>query len=337
LALKWFGKKFLKITGLTLGILIVLLTVFHFWFIAHAKDLLENLVESKSNGKLRLKVEKFKFSYFSKRMELQNAVFYNTDTISANTAYRFSVRSIRLQVNALLPIIFKKEFLIDSLSLIDPDIVITHLRGSAKSDDSTKKDISIPEEMGKVYHSIQDALEILRVKRFEIDNAKFTLMNKAQPEQQPMIITRLFFHINNFQIDTNKLTGQEKILFGENAVLRTRNQNIFLPDGRHRLSFSRFRINLKKNLVEFDSCTIAAAKTDSSAAGFKVFFDKLLLTHIDFDTLYRHNIIKADSMYCINPKFDLDVEIGKKNADKENANLHHPPNQNPSINLMNMM
>lgn len=317
MARKWFGKRFLKITGISFGILLVLLTAFHFWFVAHAKGLLEDLVESQSNGTLKMKVKKFKFSYFSKNMELDKVVFYNTDTLTGTTAYRFSVNKIKLRVNALLPIILKKQFLIGSLTLIDPDIVVTRLRPSPKNDQTENKDISIPGEMGKVYKSIQDAIEVLKVKRFEIQNARFTLLNKMDPTEQPVIITNLFFHLNNLQVDSTQLTGKEKFLFGEDLVLRTRNQNILFPDGRHRLSFSRFRINMSKKLVEFDSCTVAATKTDSSSAAFNVFFDALLMTNIDFDTLYRHEVIKADSVYCVNPRFNLDVVIEKKSAEKK--------------------
>ena len=313
MTIKWITKKLLKIAGITLGTLIVLLVAFHFWLKAHAKDLLENLVESKSHGKLKLKVEKFKFGYLSKNMELEKAVFYTTDTLTGPIAYRFSVDKIELKVQALLPIIFKKQILIDSLLLIDPDILVTQLKEADKSD--KKKNVaSLPEEMGRVYKSIQEALKLLQVKRFEINNARFTLANKFDPGQQSVTITNLFFHIDNFQVDSTSSTGKRKFLFGDNIVLRTRNQNILFPDGRHRLSFSRFRINERKKLVEFDSCTVAATKGDSSAASFNVFFDALLMTNIDFDTLYRHDVIKADSVYCVNPRFDLTVELKKKNG-----------------------
>ena len=306
---KQIGKKIFKITITSLGVLVVLVAAFHFWFIANAKNILENLVKSKSHGKLRLKVEKFKFGYFSSKMELNKAVFYNTDTADATTAYRFSVEKIKLNVNSVLPVIFKKQIVIDSILLLNPDIHVTRLR---ISNERRKKDFSIPEEMGKVYNSIRDALEILNVKRFEIDNARFTLINKIHPDQQPITITNLFFHIDNIKIDSSDVSGKEKILFGDNAVLRNRRQDIVFPDGRHRLSYSRFRINLRKRLVEFDSCTIAATKTDSSNSSFRVFFDTLQLTNIDFDTLYHHDVIKADSVYCVNPQFNLDVKLGKK-------------------------
>jgi choline dehydrogenase-like flavoprotein len=41
LTAKRIGKKILKITGITIGLLAVFLVGFHFWFKAHAKEMLE--------------------------------------------------------------------------------------------------------------------------------------------------------------------------------------------------------------------------------------------------------------------------------------------------------
>lgn len=303
-------------TGIVLGILVVLLVGFHFWFQAHAKRLLEDMVESKSNGKLKLKIQKLRFSYFSRKIELEKAVFYNTDTLTGTTAYHFEVDKMQLQAKAVLPIIFKKQIMIDSLRLLNPHIEVSRLRPGLKPDKKEKKDVSIPEEMGKVYKSIQDALQLLQVQRFEIENGTFTLLNKFDPEQLPLVVSNIYFHIDNLAVDS-KHTGKEKILFSDNVVLKSKNQDILFPDGRHRLSFRNFSINLKNKLVAFDSCTIAATKSDSTAASFNVFFDLLLLTNIDFDTLYKAEVIKADSVYCLNPTFTLDVKLGSKKEVKK--------------------
>ncbi len=314
---KRLGIKILKITGISLAIILLLLVGFHFWFKAHAKGLLEDMVASKSNGKVKLKIEKLHFNYFSRKIELEKAIFYNTDTTQGPTAYNFSVDRMLLQVKAFLPLVFKKQILIDSLTLQSPTIEVTRLRAIEKPGKNIKKDVSIPEELGKVYTSIQDALKVLYVKRFQINDGTFRLINKIDPSQLPLTVSNIHFSIDNLQVDAARLTGNENLLFSENVVLRSVNQNIIFPDGRHSLSFSRFRINLKNRLVEFDSCTIAATKGDSASASFKVFFDALLLTNIDFDTLYKAEVIKADSVYCINPKFSLVVDVGKKKGIKK--------------------
>ena len=312
--LQRLSKRFFKIIVILVGSLAILLTLFHFWFVNHAEELLQNMVASKSNGKLRLQVGNFKFNWFSKKMELERAVFYTTDSADANTAYQFAVRKINLKVKAVLPMIFEKRVLINLLSLKEPDIIVTKLRSYEKDtvDNRESEDISIPREMGRIYNSIQDAIRVLRVKKFEIEDATFTLVNRANPTQHPVYISHIDFHIDNLEVDSTDRDNEKKILFSDNIVLKSRDQEIMFPDGRHKLSYRKFRINIEKRIVELDSCTIAAIKTDSSAAAFSIFFDELLLTNIDFDTLYRTEVIKADSVYALNPRFQLDVEMDKR-------------------------
>ncbi len=314
---KRLGKRILVVTGYLLGGLAILFVAFHFWFINHAKQLVEETVDRKSNGQLHLKINKLSYNYFSSRMTIKDAVFLTTDTATAASAYKFLVKEIRLDLKALLPLILKKKLLIDSLYFQSPTIQVTTFRDTKDTVKKNQKDISIPYEMGKVYNSIQNALQVLQVNRFEIEDGQFVLINKVQPDQLPLQINNIHFHIDNLQVDTGKLTGKEKILFSDNVVLRSSNQNIIFPDGRHRLSFSKFRINLKKRIVEFDSCTIAATRTDTSESAFNVFFDALRLTNIDFDTLYRSEVIKADSVYCVNPKFNLYVPADKRKKDNK--------------------
>ena len=311
------GRKFLKIIGIFLGSLALLLIGFHFWVVHNAEKILEDLVDSKSNHKLKLEVRNFKFNWFSRKMELEDAVFYTTDSTSHSTTYRFAVKKIKLKVKSVFPIIFEKKVLITDLDLKAPDITVTRLRASRDTTRGAR--VSIPLEMGRIYNSIQDALQVLRVKKFEIEDAKFTLVNKMAPDEAPISIGHIDFHIDNLLVNEGKLTGKEKIFFSDNIVFKSRDQDILFPDKRHRLSYRKFRINIEKKIVEFDSCTLAAIKVDSTDAAFSIFFDALQMTNIDFDTLYRAEVIKADSVYCTNPQFNLNVTLGKKTGPKKAA------------------
>ncbi|MFZ9388677.1 MAG: hypothetical protein ACO25B_12425, partial [Chitinophagaceae bacterium] len=315
--LRWLGKKFIKLAGILTGILVVLLTAFHLWFISRAKIMLEQTVEKRSNGKLKLEIDKLSYNYFNHQMVLKKAVFLSTDTNTAPSAYRLAVPEIRLRLKGLIPLLLRNELLIDSLQLFSPDIRVTTIRQAKDSNDSRKSDVSIPYEMGKVYNSIQDALKVLRVTKFQTEEAAFTLVNRMQPAQEPLKITHIFIQIDNLQVGQNDQKGRDKMFFSDNVIIRSRNQEIHFPGGRHQLAFSGFRINLKNQLVEFDSCTIAARRTDSTRSSFRVFFDTLGLTRIDFDTLYRTEVIKADSVYCLNPDFTLVAESGKKKTGKQ--------------------
>lgn len=291
-----------------MGALIALLLSFHFWFINHAEGLVEDLVHTQSNGKIHLKVKRFKFNWFSHKMEMDQAVFTTTDTTSP-ASYRFAVKRLKMEVKSVWPIIFEKRFLIDSLQLFQPEITVTKMRTANRT--SGDSSLSLPQEMGRVYHSIQDAMQVLKVEQFRIHDGTFALIDKTRPDDIPVRITHLDLRLDNLQVDSTAPGAGQKILFSDNVALQTRHQDILFPDGRHRLSFSNFRINLRNRLAEFDSCTIRATKGDSSNSSFRIFFDKLRMTNIDFDTLYRAEVIKADSVYCINPQFRLDVDLKK--------------------------
>ena len=304
----WLEKKILKTLGIILGIIIILITALHIYVVNNAEALVEDIVTKESNGKLRLTVKNIKFNYFSKKVELQGVTFFSNDSLDLVTSYHFQVDKIKLRVKALIPIFTRKELRIDSLSLIAPKIVVTRLK---PLDTAGQKDISIPQEMGKVYNSIMDALTFLEVKRFQFDEGKFTLINKVLPDQQPLVITGMHFHIENFKVDDDADVDD---VFDEKLVFWTKNQDITFPDGNHRLAFSRFRIKIKKRLIEIDSCTLVGKRSDNNGSGFSLFLDTLKLTNVDFKSLYEKGLIKADSVYCLDPKFKIQLELKNKSA-----------------------
>jgi len=202
-------RKFLKITAYFLGVLLVLMTAFHFWFIYHAEGLVEDLVSFQSKNTLALKVDKFKFNWFTYRMELRNPVFYST-SLTASTSYQFRIKKMDIRVRAILPLLFEKKILIDSLHLDNPDIIVTKLRVNTK-DTTAPADtsVSLTQEMGRIYNSIQDALSVLDVNSFQIDKGKFSLINRINLSESPVVITNIHLHLDNLTIDSTE-EGNEK-------------------------------------------------------------------------------------------------------------------------------
>ena len=188
----WLEKRILKTLGIILGVIIILLTALHIYVVNNAETLVEDIVTRESNGKLKLKVKNIKFNYFSKKVELSDITFFSNDSLDLATYYNFQVDKIKIRVKALIPIFTRKELKIDSIFLVAPKITVTRLK---PLDTVGQKDISIPHEMGKVYNSIMDALKFLEVRRFQFDDGVFKLINKVLPNQQPLVITRMHFHI----------------------------------------------------------------------------------------------------------------------------------------------
>ncbi len=323
LKLKRLRFKRLKFrTGLiSLGIVATVILAFNFWFIDHAEEALEQIVYSQSKGKLRLKVKKFKFNWLSNKIELHQASIYSTDTTT--NAYAVNSKKIHLRPRGFLPFLFNREVLIDSINIASPSVIFTRYTEKTKLSRADKDSIkaaagdstfSVAREMGRITQSITDAINVLHIDKFRLDNGRFVIVDRTRPEEYAFAVSNIYILLDNLQLDSTKLNKKrpEKITFTDNIAVRTFNQNIAFPGGRHFIAFKDFRINLQKKRVEFDSCTLRAIKGDSSQTAFRIFFDKLQLTNINFDSLYSSETIVADSVFCSNPQIFLDIDADQK-------------------------
>ncbi|MCH5596583.1 AsmA family protein [Niabella ginsengisoli] len=300
-----------------LGIIATVILAFNFWFIDHAEEALEQIVYTQSNGKLKLKVKEFKFNWIKNKIELKEASIFSTDTTAA-TSYSVNTKNISIKARGFLPLLFKKEILIDSIKLTSPSVIFTRNKARVKSKDTTATDnssFSVAEEMGRISRSLTDAINVLQIDKFRLDNGSFSLVDKTRTNETPFAVSNIYVQLDNLQLDsTTGGRNKEKISFTDNIAIRTFNQNIAFPGGRHFIAFKDFRVNLQNKRVEFDSCTLRAVKGDSSKTAFKIFFDKLQLTNINFDSLYSSETIIADSVFCNRPQIFLDIDSDKSNG-----------------------
>jgi hypothetical protein len=287
---------------------------FHFWFKSHSETMIERIVFAQSKGKIKLSVEDFKFNWFSNKMELHNAVFYTTDS-SAPTITQLTTKKIEIKARGFLPLLFNTRILIDSIHIYSPKVEITKIGKSLKKivekqDSADVSDnFSVAKELGKISNSINDAIEVLQINRFVLDDGIFSLIDKTKKNITPFVVDKISIKLDSLQMGkTTQQKSQHKIFFTNDIAIRTFNQNIAFPSGKHFLSFKNFTVSLRDRRVTFDSCTIRGIKGDSSKSAFKIFFDQLQMTNINFDTLYTAEVIQADSVFCANPRISFDFD-----------------------------
>lgn len=313
------GKKFLKIAGISIGTLVLLLALFYWWFIHHAERAISEVVSLQSNGKLQVQIGKIRYNY-GRKLTLQNVTLYTLEDSTDKAGYNFQIKKLELSVKSVRSLIFDKQLLIDSILVQQPLITIT------QQQKTEARHMSIPEEMGKIYESIEKALRVLEISRFQVDDAQFTLMDKTQPDLQPLTISRLHFHVDNFKVDTTKHKQRDKFLFSDNVVLRSDHQSFMLPDGKHHIAFKGFNINIRNRKVEMDSCTITAYRHHGTMPVFNMFVDTMLLTNVDFLALSRQGLIRADSVYLVNSDIQLNIHedsISPRKKNRKPLNLQH--------------
>jgi hypothetical protein len=138
--------------------------------------------------------------------------------MNSTVNFRFSSERLSLQVKSLWSLVFHKKVDVDSIVCTRPIVEIF------RQDNSGDKKISLSNEVGNAYLMIQQAVNGLRLKRFQIDDGTFRVIDRTN-EIKPLQITDIWLAIDNLRIDTGKINDQP-FLFSDNIDFRTNNQDI---------------------------------------------------------------------------------------------------------------
>src|SRR5215204_1306171 len=121
-------KRFFKML-LVVGIAFFLaVLVLHIWFVNNARTILQQIVTTKSHGKIKLELSQLRFEFLSNKLQIREADLVSTDTVSQATTYHVKFRKLTLKVPSFWPIIFEKKLSLDSIKLHDPEIEVFQWR-----------------------------------------------------------------------------------------------------------------------------------------------------------------------------------------------------------------
>jgi hypothetical protein len=304
-------NKLLKRLIVVAVVLVIIGFSLHIWFVHNARNVLKNYISEQSGGKIRLELSELDLNIFTKKLVLHNVDLVSTDSVNQPITYHVKFNTLDLRVGSLWQLLINSQLKLDSIKLYDPEIQVMQWRKDTTKNTS-REDLSIPQEMGKIYRSMIVALDDFGIRRIVIENAKFSLINKMRPESEPVTVSRIF-------LDLARPPGVGSDEMRQTLELRTFNQNIMLPGGRHRLAFKNFALKLFRERIEIDSCTVTAMPTDSLKSNYTIFFKKLSLTGVDFSAMSSQNVLRADSVYCEDPA--LDFNLYKTDAVKKKAGI----------------
>ena len=317
--LKPIRYRRLKRLLITTGVIAVMAMGLHLLFVHNARTVLKQYISEESGGKIQMELSELSLNPFTKRLKINKAVLFSTDSINEPITYNVRFSELSLKVGSVWRLLFQRKLALDSIKLYSPVVQVVQWRKDTTKA-AAKDELSIPQEMGKFYTSLMDALDEFGIRRIIIDNAQVSLVNKIRKDAEPVTVSRIYFDLARRPVVEGKKKTYEK--GKETLELTTTDQNIILPGGRHRLAFKAFNLHLLRESIELDSCTITAIATDSVKSSYKVFFKKLVLTGVDFAALSSLNVIKADSVYCVDPFFDLNLH--RSDAVKKKTGVPDP-------------
>ena len=295
--------KLLKISIVLAIIALVALFVVHQWFANNARKALTQYIAEQSKGNIQLTLSGLDVNLFTKRLKINDAVLVSTDSINSPITYQASFSQLSLNVASVWSLLINKELLLDSVKLYNPVINVYQWRKDTTENVSVSE-LSIPQELGKVYNSMTDALDAFAIRRIVIDNGEISLVDKIN-DTEPSTVSNIFFDLARTPAQEGKKRTFNKDL--QTIELKIGTQQIALPGGRHHIAFKSFNLQLLRQAIILDSCTLSANATDSVKSNYTIFFKKLQLTGVDFAAMSSKDIIKADTVLCEDPSFNFNL------------------------------
>jgi len=170
----------------------ILASVFYFFAVYRIESTLQSLVTSQSKGKLHFGVKKIRLNIFELRFDFNESEILTVDSTNAESGYRIRAERISVDMRSILSMISKKHLIVDSVIIQSPTIEII------KYKDIQKEKVSLPEEINKVYQSIESALKVFNLNYLRIADSKFTIDDRSNPATKPLSFSNLNLTINNF-------------------------------------------------------------------------------------------------------------------------------------------
>jgi len=156
----------LKISIVMIVIALVALFVVQQWFTNNARKALTQYIAEQSNGNIQVTLSGLNLNLFTKKLRIDDAVLTSTDTINSPVTYRASFSQLSLNVASIWALLINKELLLDSVKLYNPVINVYQWRKDTTENVSVNE-LSIPQELGKMYNSMTDALDAFAIRRID--------------------------------------------------------------------------------------------------------------------------------------------------------------------------
>lgn len=289
---------------------VVAFTTFMVYFIAiyRAESLLQQLVKDQSNGELIFNVKDVKLDIFHLRFDFRQPELHTRDTLTTVTGYNIKANNISFKAKSLLTFLLGNRIVVDSVLIINPEIEVFKYR------EEIKKKVSIPEEMSKVYQSLEKVLYVLNLNYLHIDDARFKIFDYFNPANEPVEVSQLNLTVN--KVTSENTTGDNRFLYADRILLEIFNQDIVFSDGYHGIKFKRFSLNTRSQTINLDSCFIYGNQADATEGEYSSFVDTVRISKLDLNLLVKNDILKMDSALCINPEVTFLIPLKEKQKRK---------------------
>lgn len=311
-------KRFIQNThiqkfALILMIIGISLLILQALFQHFSKLVIEELVAKQTKGKVNLSIGRVKLKLFPEEvLVLRDTKFEFLDEKGEKVQYDLSFKFLELQLRSLKSFIVNKELLVDYLLAENPAVGI---HPSSRKKEKTKANHALQVKIGNIYYALRKVVAALQVKRFGLRNGMVTL-HDLEPNKKTIRIGGLNLSLQELAM-LNQADENNPGISLDKLNLNTGPQDVEFPEGDYRIRYGKLEFDTENNSMAIDGLQINSQSGDTTKNELNIQLKKLLLTKINFQTLYKENRFEVDSMICDQPIINMDLDLTKK---KNNAN-----------------
>ncbi|HSF46475.1 MAG TPA: hypothetical protein VLA58_10715, partial [Chitinophagaceae bacterium] len=283
----------------------------------YTKDIIENLIAYETNGKARVNIGKANIKvYPNTRLDLINTQIQFLDSAGKNPTYQVKFAYLGMQLQSLRSFLFDKKLLVDFIVAEEPKIEIDQRYKEKKLKEGNE---AVHFEIGNIFIALQKIASSMQIKRFGILNGNIILHNLS-PNNTTISIGGVNFTARELAMLPMKNNIVQQADAGRIRI-NTGKQDITLPEGNYRLQYHALHLDTEEKLISIDSFKITGKALDTTQSLLEAGFSKFKLYNFDFDALYLRNLIKIDSVICLDPVINMNLNTQKKTSTDKKADL----------------
>ena len=273
-----------------------------------SKRVIEELVAKQTKGKVSLTIGRVRLKLFPDEvLVLRDTKFEFFDEKGGKVQYDLSFKFLELQLRSLKSFIVDKELLVDYLQAEEPAVGI---HPSSRKKEKTKANHAVQVKIGNIYYALRKVVAALQVKRFGLRNGMVTL-HDLEPNKKTIRLGGVNLSLQELAMLDQADENNPGISL-DKLNLNTGPQDVEFPEGDYRIRYGKLEFNTENNSMSIEGLKINSQSRDSSKNELEIQLNKLLLTQINFQTLYKENRFEVDSMICEQPIINMDLDLTKK-------------------------
>lgn len=283
----------------------------------YTKDIIENLIAYQTNGKAKVEIGKASIKVYPEtRLDLMDTHIQFLDSTGKNPTYQVRFTYLGLQLHSLRSFLLDKKLLVDFIVAEEPKIEIDQRYKEKKLKEGND---AVHFEIGNIFIALQKIASSMQIKRFGILNGNIILHNLS-PNNTTISIGGINFTAKELAMLPMKTSVVAQADAGRIRI-NTGKQDITLPEGNYRLRYHALHLDTEEKLIAIDSFKITGKALDTTQSLIEAGFSKFKLYNFDFDALYVRNLIKIDSVICIDPVINLNLNTSKKPTTEHKLDL----------------